>query len=85
MMAKMVFGRMCYEADYANKREVMHFATAHNSETGYTVACGQPRLTWRMRVYSGFSASGEQRVAKGEQMTNCKKCRRAMGWATPTD
>jgi hypothetical protein len=83
-MATMVFGEWRGDG-MTQKRDIMHFATAHNPETGYTVACGLPRRTFRMRVYSGFAASPERRLEQGERATDCKNCRRKMGWATPTD
>lgn len=82
-MAQMVFGR--WADTLAPKRKVMHFATAYDMETGYTLACGRPRSTFRVRVYSGFKLSPEDRAVGGERMTNCKDCRRAMQWASPTD
>ena len=82
-MAKMVFGEWRGDGT-GSRQDVTHFATAHDLQTGYTLACGAAKLSWRVQAYGGFAASPERRLEQGERRTTCKNCRRTMGWATPT-
>lgn len=82
-MARMVFGN--WATGLGKASEVTHYVADRSPEAPRVTACGIAYHGGRgPSVYLG-PLDNEARLAKGEQMTTCKNCRRQMGWPTPTD